>query len=229
MLAVFRKQRGKYDAPDSSASPASVSGVFASYFTLAIQMTPKSIRSHLAPYLISSKRKTTIAHAFASALAPSDEYDEAKIEAALNALGQKNLKQLSCVYCERQAQTWDHLENLVKDGKLNGYGHQIGNLVPCCRDCNSQKGGKPFRDFINADAKLMEIEKSNLIRRLETHLALAKPIKPSNLNPEAHEALAKFLALQTQILGLMEEADKYAKILRLQKNGWPIIPPDAAR
>ncbi len=183
------------------------------------QMTPKSIRSHLAPYSIFSKRKTTVAHAFASALAPSDEYDEKKIGDALNALGQKNLKQLSCVYCDGHAETWDHLENLVKDGKLNGYGHQIGNLVPCCRDCNSQKGGKPFRDFINADTRLTETKKSNLIHKLETHLALAKPIKPSNLNPQSQEALTKFFALQNQILGLMKEADKYAQVLRLQKNG----------
>jgi hypothetical protein len=182
-------------------------------------MTPKSIQSHLAPYSIFSKRKTTVAHAFASALAPSDEYDEKKIEVALNALGQKNLKQLSCVYCERQAQTWDHLENLVKAGKLNGYGHQIGNLVPCCRDCNSQKGGKPFRDFISADARLTDTEKLNLICRLEMHLTLAKPIQPSNLSPEADEALKKFLELQTQILGLMAEADKFAHVLRVQKNG----------
>ena len=182
-------------------------------------MTPKSISSHLAPYSIFSKRKTTVAHAFASALAPSDEYDKEKIEAALVALGQKNLTQLSCVYCERLAQTWDHLENLAKDGQLNGYGHQIGNLVPCCRDCNSQKGGRPFRDFINANAKFTESEKSNLILRLETHLALAKSIEPSNLSPDGQAALTKFLVLRTQIFGLMEEADKYAQILRLPKNG----------
>ena len=182
-------------------------------------MTPKSIRSHLAPYLIFSKRKTTIAHAFASALAPSDKYDEEKVEAALNALGQKNLKQLSCVYCERNAQTWDHLENLVKNGKLNGYGHQIGNLAPCCRDCNSQKGGKPFRDFINANANLTESEKSHLILRLEAHLSLAKPIQQSNLNSEGQKALTRFLELQTQIFSLMEEADTHAQVLRMLKNG----------
>jgi hypothetical protein len=182
-------------------------------------MTPNSIRSHLAPYSIFAKRKTTVAHAFASALAPSDDYDEVRIEASLVALGQKNLMQLSCVYCERLAETWDHLENLVKDGQLNGYGHQIGNLVPCCRDCNSQKGGKPFRDFINANTRLTEAEKSSLILRLENHLALTKPIAPANLNPAGQEALAKFLALQTQILALMEEADKHAQILRLQRNG----------
>ena len=182
-------------------------------------MTPKSINSHLAPYSIYLKRKTTIVHAFASALAPSDEYDKEKIEVALDALGQKNLKQLSCVYCEGLAQTWDHLENLVKKEELNGFGHQIGNLVPCCRDCNSQKGGKPFRDFINTNATLTDAEKSSLILRLEKHLALAKPIAQSNLRSDGQEALTKFLALRAQILDLMKEADKYAQILRQQKNG----------
>ena len=65
--------------------------------SIATQMTPKSIRSHLAPYSIFSKRKTTVAHAFASALAPLDEYDEDKLKVALDALGQKNFDPLSCV------------------------------------------------------------------------------------------------------------------------------------
>ncbi len=69
--------------------------------SIATQMTPKSIRSHLAPYLIFSKRKTTVAYAFAyafaSALAHSDEYDEDKLKVALDALRQKNFGQLSCV------------------------------------------------------------------------------------------------------------------------------------
>lgn len=89
--------------------------------------------------------------------------------------------------------------------------------MPCCRDCNSKKGGKPFNDFINADKRLTEIEKSNLIGRLKTHLALAKPIQPPNLNVEGQEALTNFRALQAQILGLMKEADKHAQILRLQR------------
>ena len=106
----------------------------------------------------------------------------------------------------------------MRKGKLNGYGHQVGNLVPCCRDCNSQKGGKSFRDFINANADLTEAEKSNLILRLETHLALAKPIKEFDRNPEEQEALTKFLALQNQIFCLMQEADKYAQTLRMRKD-----------
>lgn len=178
-------------------------------------MTPKSIRSHLAPYSILAKRKTTVAHAFASALAPSDEYDKEFVETALDALGQENMKQLSCVYCGRLAQTWDHLENLVKGGKLNGYGHQIGNLVPCCRDCNSQKGGKPFREFVNSLVELSANAKADLILRLEAHLLLAKPIDRSSLSIEQKAAFDNFLRVQSDILKLMEEADKYANFLRL--------------
>ena len=138
---------------------------------------------------------------------------------ALIALGQVDLNHLTCVYCGRPAQTWDHLENLVKEGKFNGYGHQIGNLVPCCRDCNSEKGGKSFRSFVTAQARLTEFERSELIRRLEAHLALAKPIEEHALGLERQEILTRFLAVQVQILQLMEEADKYATLLRTRTDG----------
>lgn len=121
--------------------------------------------------------------------------------------------------CGRPAQTWDHLENLVKAGQFNGYGHQIGNLVPCCRECNSEKGGKSFRTFITANTRLTEVERSELIRRLETHLALATPIEEKSVDPDRHELLAKFRAVQVQILQLMEEADKYATLLRTRTDG----------
>lgn len=181
-------------------------------------MTPKSIRSHLAPYSIFSKRKTTVAHAFASALAPSDEFDKERVEAALDALGQKNLKQLTCVYCGELAQTWDHLENLVKDGKLNGYGHQIGNLVPCCRHCNSAKGGRSFQEYVET-LPLSAGEKGDLISRLKNHLGRANPINRSGLDAQGQEALEKLTAIQVQLLKLMEEADTYAQVIRRQRNG----------
>lgn len=181
-------------------------------------MTPKSIRSHLAPYSIFSKRRTTVAHAFASALAPSEEFDNEKVEAALNALGQKNLQALTCIYCGKSAQTWDHLENLVREGKLNGYGHQIGNLVPCCRDCNSEKGGKSFRDYVNT-LSLFPAEQADLIARLEKHLSLAAPVDISTLDSEDEDTLDKFNAIRLKILRLMEDADALAQILREKRNG----------
>ena len=187
-------------------------------------MTPKSIRSHLTPYSIVSKRRTTIAHAFASALAPSEDFDSEKVEAALTALGQKNLQALTCIYCGKSAQTWDHLENLVREGKLNGYGHQIGNLVPCCRDCNSEKGGKPFREYVST-LNLSSAEQKDLIGRLETHLSIATPINTSGLDIEGQATLEQFNTIQAQVLKLMEEADKLAQVLRKNRNGRPSYRP----
>jgi hypothetical protein len=40
-------------------------------------MKKQSIKFHLSPYPIYQKRKATINHAFASAIAPVDEYVEA--------------------------------------------------------------------------------------------------------------------------------------------------------
>lgn len=173
-------------------------------------MTPKSIKSHLSHYSIYGKRRTTIVNAFASALAPRDDFDLIKIELALVELGQQNLKKLSCVFCGELAQTWDHLENLVKDGKLHGYGHRIGNLVPCCKDCNSKKGGKRFADYVEM-LELSSAAKVELISRLEKHISTAKRIDLDHINKNT---LAEYYSIQQQILNLMQEADKIAHLIR---------------
>ncbi len=73
-------------------------------------MKRESIRSHLLPYSIFNRRATTINHAFASAIAQNDDYDDEKISEALTFLGQDPDKDLICVYCdERIAETWDHV------------------------------------------------------------------------------------------------------------------------
>ncbi len=63
------------------------------------------------------KRRTTINHAFASAIAPSDNYDEKNINEALEFLGQNPNEDLKCVFCNDEAETWDHLVGLVKNGE----------------------------------------------------------------------------------------------------------------
>lgn len=176
-------------------------------------MKPDSIRSHLTPYSIFNKRRTTIAHAFASALAPSDPYVESEVIEALRALGQTDLKQLLCVYCKAKATTWDHLVSLVKGGKLNGYGHQIGNLVPCCGPCNSSKGGKDFREFVKS-MQCPDDEKNEIIHRLEIHLSRAKPVTAPRVGSEAEVAKMRLDKLQQQILAMMKEADEQAAALR---------------
>jgi hypothetical protein len=173
-------------------------------------MKIESIKKHLSPYSIYQKRHTTIAHAFASALAPVDGYDEAKLLKALKAFGQEDEDDIRCVYCERPAQTWDHLVSLVRKGELNGYGHQIGNLVPSCKDCNSSKGAKDFRVFVASLASLSDAQKGRLIARLEAHQQLAKPFKAADTPSEIQSKLQQLKALKEQIFKLMKKADAIA-------------------
>ncbi|WP_334012324.1 hypothetical protein [Burkholderia cepacia] len=172
-------------------------------------MKAKSIISHLKPYSIFKRRRTTIAHAFASALAPTDNYEEDKIRIALQALGQ-NPENLHCVYCLNPAQTWDHLFSLVKGGEANGHGHQIGNLVSCCRDCNSSKGGKQFEMYIDGLFELSEKHRAELKIRLRAHSALAimNRIRPS---PHERVLLQRYRTIQDQVLTLLREADVCAE------------------
>jgi hypothetical protein len=182
-------------------------------------MNSKSIRTHLKPYSIVASRRTTVAHAFASALAPVDKHDPIKVDDALAKLGQADLSRLTCVYCEQPAQTWDHLENLVKDGQLAGYGHQVGNLVPSCRHCNSAKGGRPYREFVGRLSALSEEQKEALVARLESHLGLASPVLGSASTPGIEQDLKQFQAIQQKVLDLLREADAVAERIRSQRDG----------
>ena len=177
-------------------------------------MKIESIKKHLSPYSIYQKRHTTIAHAFASALAPVDGYDEARLLKALKAFGQEDEDDIRCVYCERPAQTWDHLVCLVKKGELNGYGHQIGNLVPSCKDCNSSKGAKDFRVFVAGLHSLSDAQKKRLLSRLENHQQLAKPFKAGDSPADIQKKLDQLKALKSQIFELMKQADVIASEIK---------------
>jgi hypothetical protein len=73
----------------------------------------RDIARYLKPYSIHQARRTTIANAFASALAPSDKYDDALVLDALSFLGQNPESDLACVYCGKKAETWDHIYSLA--------------------------------------------------------------------------------------------------------------------
>ena len=172
-----------------------------------------SIKSHLRPYSIYQKRKTTINHAFASALAPCSDYSEATIAAALSKLGQAANSDLVSVYCQSPAKTWDHLTGLVKDSELHGFGHQIGNLVPSCSACNSRKGNRDCREFVRAN--VAEPRKSLLLECLEAYQSeFARPIDMERARTTEAETWQRYDALRAQIHTLMQEADSLAGILR---------------
>jgi hypothetical protein len=177
------------------------------------QMRISSIKAHLRPYSIYQKRKTTINHAFASALAPFSEYSEQALSQALSMLGQSVHDDLVCVYCESPAKTWDHLTGLVKDSELHGFGHQLGNLVPSCSACNFRKGNRDWRDFV--EDNVPEPRRSFLLDRLESYQEkLACRIDMEQARTTEVELWEKYDAIKAKIHSLMQEADSLAATLR---------------
>ena len=177
-------------------------------------MRKESIRSHLRPYSIFQKRRTTVNHAFASALAPCSEYDEQMLTSALLFLGQDPSRDLKCVYCDNPATTWDHLVGLVEKSELRGFGHQIGNLVPSCQPCNSRKGSRDWRTFVESvvDDPRLRQQRVALLNRYV--LRFAQPIDLDRLQAGAPDLWQEYCAIKSTIFDLMRRADEIAKQLR---------------
>ena len=176
-------------------------------------MNKEDIKRHLQEYSIYGKRKTTINHAFASALSVADAYDEKKVDEALSLLGQDPEQNLLCVYCDKPAETWDHIMAIVKDGKFSGFGHQIGNLIPCCKDCNSKKGNKDWRKFLFIK-RPEEIENPNVVHKIEAYIE-HNTVKFENLlDFEISQEVKILESIKEQIFALMQAGDEQAKIIR---------------
>ncbi|MBL9091034.1 MAG: hypothetical protein JNL96_07400 [Planctomycetaceae bacterium] len=162
------------------------------------------------------RRKTTINHAFASALAPCDSFEMTRLAKAMKTLGQTNVDDLRCTYCGAEAQTWDHLVGLVKASQLNGYGHQVGNLVPCCKPCNSKKGNQDWKAFIRK-AIPDATRRTKLESRIKRYLAkYAKPVDLSAANRARPKDWRRYVEIRNSIFELMKEADRLAEQLRLK-------------
>ena len=175
-------------------------------------MKAVTIKKYLKPSTVMG-RKSTFANAFASALAPHDEYVPAVVEEAMLDLGQDPDGELQCVYCGAEAATWDHVFNRVVKGDFSGYGHQIRNLVPCCRTCNERKGQKPWRDFLETRDPP---DKEERIRLMEQFLAKkdAQPVDTAAMSQLAGDELGRFLEIRSQVFDLLAEADRLAAIIR---------------
>jgi len=177
-------------------------------------MKIKSLKTHLRPYSILGRRKTTINHAFASALAPSDVFDEETAKAAVYALGQNPEEELQCVYCDALAETWDHVLATVEKGEFSGAGHVLANLVPCCKTCNSSKGSKHWGKFILGRNEAIT-KKEERIRLIENHLNNLSRIEA----PQNDRDYVEYSEIRSQVLDLLIKADVLANKLRLKASG----------
>lgn len=171
-------------------------------------------KRYLRPHSIHRERATTINGAFAAAIVPMENYDKDRLLEALKFLGQPDPEgDLKCIYCGTgEARTWDHLIPIVKASKPNGPGHQIGNLVPACKDCNSRKRNKDWREFLISES-LDEIDREaliDLLTRYQEKYLFQDPHAIDDSDPRWR----KFDAIRLDILRLMKEADIVAAEIR---------------
>jgi hypothetical protein len=178
-------------------------------------MLASSIKKYLRPLKISG-RKGTLVSTLSSAIAPHDDYDEALIKRLLKTLGQDFDRPLRCAYCGQKATTWDHVYPTVSKQEFTGAGHRIRNLVPCCSPCNSRKGNKDWREFLDT-LKLRPSVRNCRKRQISAYIKGCK-----KETAKRWRSLPEFKALQAtrgKILKLMELGDRQAAAVRKKLHG----------
>ena len=174
-------------------------------------MKKNDLKRHLKDYSIYGKRCSTISHAFASALSIADDYDVEKINKAITILGQNPDDDLLCAYCDEPAETWDHVKAVVSKTAFSGYGHQINNLIPCCKPCNSAKGNIDWMVYL----KLKGLDTEQRITRIENYINHNYlDTKNLLLTDDFKEDLNIFNEIKEQVFELFKLGDQQAKNIR---------------
>jgi hypothetical protein len=175
-------------------------------------MRYSDIIRHLNPYGIVAHRKTTINHAFAAAVAPCDKFDGESVRKAVACLGQDPDFDLYCVYCGALAETWDHVFAMVQKSTFSGHGHRIGNLLPCCKPCNSKKGNKNWKHFL--ETLPLPIPSEVRAKRIATIQRYLDNFLVPDAVPEHLAEYQELQGIKEQIIALMAQADVIAQRLR---------------
>jgi len=147
---------------------------------------------------------------FAAAVAPHDVFVEHRVQKAMALLGNNPNGDLECAYCGGRAETWDHVFATVKDSKFSGYGHRLGNLLPCCKPCNSRKGNRSWQAHLAA-VHLDEAERS---KRAAAILLYLRTFGHREVSDDASADHRRLDEIRRQILALMAEADEVAACIR---------------
>ncbi len=175
-------------------------------------MKTTDIKRYLQTYSIINNRKTTINNAFASALSVADNFVIEDVDKAIKLLGQNPKKDLKCVYCDKPASTWDHVRAIVDHGEFSGYGHQLNNLIPCCKECNSAKGKKDWEVFIRSMNPKNLKKKITLIK---SHINKDSIDIKKKLNSKLiKDDYLKYIQIKAKVIKLLEKADEQAEIIR---------------
>ena len=161
----------------------------------------RSIKKYLKPWgSVRSNRSGMLNTSMAKALAPYDEFDEDKYEQLLRILDQ-NPASLRCVYCNDEAEEWDHLVSIMRNRVPTGHGHTYGNLVPACAACNGQKLASDWDAFLRRRAgPNYALRKA----KLDEYVSHFKP----RVHTHPEKTWQELQQIRAQIVALFGEADK---------------------
>jgi hypothetical protein len=174
-----------------------------------------TIKDHLKPYYIFSRRATTINHAFAASVAPNDDFEDERVRKALLLLGQDPDAAILCAYCGAPAETWDHVHATVAKKEFSGHGHRLGNLLPCCKPCNSKKGNKDWRAYLGQIGLKEDVhaEREGRISRFLQEYGVVDAV------PDQSMEYRKLVKLRDEILARFKQADELAEKIRAKNKG----------
>lgn len=167
-----------------------------------------------------ASRTSSITNAFVSAIIPVVIPTISEIEEALKLL-EMSPDDVRCVYCGDRSTQWDHLRPLVVKRKPTGYISEIANLVPSCGTCNSSKGNKDWRLWMQSGAKLSPASRGinnveDRVRKLERYVDWRQPQCIDFENIIAHDKWTHYWHLCDEINKDLMEAQKVANELRAQ-------------
>jgi hypothetical protein len=169
-------------------------------------------------------RKSTITGLFFSSLTPYIEPLAEEVDKALDILGMSRGK-VSCAYCGDSKSEWDHFRPIVRNRKPTGFITELANLVPSCGKCNQSKSGKDWRVWMNSSAKLSPKSRNIAdlelkIQRLDDYEKWKTPIQVDFLAVLGKSAWEMHLSHLDAVINGLVEAERGAKILRNQIEGW---------
>ena len=163
-------------------------------------------------------RETSVTNAFVQSVLPDPKPNAQDERAVLEFFGQSADRRF-CVYCGAHGGTWDHLYAFVKNKRPSGYINSAWNRVPACGDCNSSKGAKHWREFLQSSSKRSPqargcLDLAERIAKLEEfeRLGQLRAIDVEQLAPTA--AWHSYWQKRDKIEEMLKEADAESRELR---------------
>lgn len=161
-------------------------------------------------------RTSTINNAFAIGITPYLRPDDDLLKAYYDEL---KIEPCQCGYCMRlgEGKTVDHINPLVISGKPSGYITDINNLIPCCKDCNSKKGGKYFGDWYKSPKNKKRLKSMGLTDQIinERYDIITAYINNHCSKPYDYEKIVgedkwnEYINRKNKMIALLEEDQKF--------------------